>query len=117
LITLKPIMSVLLQTNLAVSQTIISFGPVKVGTSSTQSSVLTNIGNSTITLTAIGLTGPAPSYTVGNGCGPSLAAGASCTLTLTLTPKKTGTLTAKVRIGYSGTVGTPQYIEMSGEGN
>lgn len=117
LITQQPIMSVLLQTNLAVSQTVVSFGTHQVGTSTTQSSVLTNIGAGTIKLGTIGLTGVAPSFTVSNGCGTSLAPGASCTATLTFTPKKTGALYGKVRVAYSGAVGTPQYIEMAGEGN
>jgi len=117
LITAKPIMSVLLQTNLGVSQTIISYGPITVGTSSTQTSVLTNIGTTTVNLNSIGFTIPSPSFTLGNGCGTSLAPGASCTLTLTFTPPKKGALSAKVRISYSGTVGNPQYIEMSGTGN
>lgn len=117
LITEKPIMSVLLQTNLGVSQTVISYGTFKVGTSSTQTSVLTNIGNSTVKLGSIAFTGVAPSYTLGNGCGASLAPGASCTLTLTFTPKTTGSHSATVRISYSGTVGAPQYIEMIGDGN
>jgi hypothetical protein len=110
-------MSVLLQANLAVSQTVISYGAFKVGTSSTQSSTLTNIGNTAITLSSIAFTSPSPSYTLGNGCGSSLAPGASCTLTLTFTPQKKGSLSAKVRISYSGTVGSPQYIEMIGDGN
>jgi VCBS repeat protein/HYDIN/CFA65/VesB family protein/IPT/TIG domain-containing protein len=117
LITEKPIMSVLLQTNLGVSQTVISYGTFKVGTSSVQTSVLTNIGTTAITLSSIAFTSPAPSYAIGNACGSSLAPGASCTLTLTFTPQKTGALSAKIRISYSGTVGNPQYIEMIGEGN
>jgi hypothetical protein len=117
LITEKPIMSVLLQENLAISQTVISFGPVKVGTSISETSVLTNIGNSTITLGTIGFSSPAPSFSISNGCGSTLAAGASCTLTLTFTPLKSATLYGKIRVGYSGTLGSPQYIELAGLGN
>jgi hypothetical protein len=118
LITLKPIMSVLLQTNLAVSQTIISYGPVKVGTSSpTQVSVVTNIGASPITISSVGFTAPAPSFTLANGCGATLPPGTSCTLGLTFTPQKKGALSAKLKISYSGTVGNPQYIELAGVGD
>jgi hypothetical protein len=118
LITEKPIMSVLLQTNLAVSQTVISYGTFKVGTSSpTQVSVVTNIGASPITISSVAFTAPAPSFTLANGCGATLAPGVSCTLGLTFTPQKKGALSARIRISYSGTVGNPQYIEMTGEGN
>lgn len=117
LITLKPILSVLLQTNLAVSQTIISYGTVKVGTSSVQTSVLTNVGSAAVNLSSIAFTSPSPSFTLSNGCGTSLATGASCSLTLTFTPQKNGALSAKVRISYPGGVGNPQYIEMTGSGN
>jgi hypothetical protein len=116
LITQKPIMSVLLQEDLAISQTIISFGPTPVGSSASQTSVLTNIGNSTITLGTIGFTSPSPSFSISNGCGSTLAAGSSCSLTLTFTPKKDGDLYGKIRVGYSGTLGSPQYIELAGLG-
>jgi hypothetical protein len=120
LITLKPIMSVMLQTNLAVSQTIISYGTYKVGTSSpTQVSVVTNIGASPIAISSVGFTfnAPDPSFTMANGCGATLAPGVSCTIGLTFTPQKKGALSAKLEIIYSGTVGNPQYIEMAGVGN
>jgi len=120
LITLKPILSVLLQGNLAVSQTIISYGTYKVGTSSpTQVSVVTNIGASPITISSVGFTfnAPDPSFTLANGCGATLPPGTSCTLGLTFTPQKKGALSAKVQIIYSGTVGNPQYIELAGSGN
>jgi len=118
LITGKPILSVLLQTNLAVSQTLISYGLVKVGTSSTtQVSVVSNIGASPLTISSVGFTSPAPSFTLVNGCGATLPPGNSCTLGITFTPQKTGALSAKVKISYSGTVGNPQYIELAGTGN
>jgi hypothetical protein len=120
LITLKPILSVLLQTNLAVSQTIISYGTYKVGRNSpTQVSVVTNIGASPITISSVGFTfnAPDPSFTLANGCGATLPPGVNCTLGLTFTPQKKGALSAKVQIIYSGTVGNPQYIELAGTGN
>ncbi len=116
LITQQPIMSVMLQEELAISQTIISFGPVLPGKTATQTSVLTNIGSSTITLGTIGFTSPAPSFSLTNGCGSTLAAGASCTLTLTFAPEKDGDLYGEIRVGYSGTLGSPQYIELAGLG-
>jgi hypothetical protein len=89
---------------------------VKLVTTSSQTSTLTNTGNSTLTLGTIGLSNP--NYSTSTTCGTSLAAGASCDITINFSPRVKGkALPAKARINFSGTLGSPQYIELSGMGD
>jgi len=108
--------TVLLQTTLEVSPTLMNFGAVNVGSSSTQTLTLTNVGARTLPLGPIHLVGPASGYSVNSGCGKSLASGASCPVEVTFTPASKKTLTAIVGVAYQDT-GTPQYIELTGSGN
>ena len=116
LVTGLPVMSVFLQNNLHISQSIINFGIVKLGSTSSQTSTLTNTGNSTLNLGMIGLSNP--NYSSITTCGTSLAPGASCDVTINFSPRvKAKALPAKVRINFSGTLGSPQYIELNGLGD
>jgi uncharacterized protein (DUF2141 family) len=116
LITGSPILSVYLQNDLQISNGIINFDQVKLGTSVTQTSVLTNTGKSTLSLGTIALASLAPSYTVTSGCGTSLAPGASCTVTITFAPLTKKELFGRVKVPFTGTIGGPQYIELAGLG-
>jgi FG-GAP-like repeat len=118
LVTGLPVMSVFLQNNLHISQSIINYGIVKLGSTSSQTSTLTNTGNSTLTLGTIGLGGNNPNYSTSTTCGTSLTTGASCDVTINFSPKEKGkALPAKVKINFSGTIGGPQFIELSGMGD
>jgi FG-GAP-like repeat/HYDIN/CFA65/VesB-like, Ig-like domain len=118
LVTGQPVMSVFLQNNLHISQSIINYGIVKLGSTSSQTSTLTNTGNSTLALGPIGLSGVAPSYSASTTCGTNLAAGASCDVTINFSPIVNSQASpARVHIYFSGTLGSPQYIELSGMGD
>jgi hypothetical protein len=117
LITGSPVMSVNLQNNLQISQTIIQFGITKLGTTLSQTSMLTNTGNTTLNLGTIGLVSGAPNYSVTSTCGSTLVSNATCSVTLNFSPKAKKLLTAKVKIPFTGTLGGPQYIEANGQGD
>jgi hypothetical protein len=117
-ITGLPILSIFLQTALSISPTYINFGNVALGTSSAPQTVtLTNIGITSITLASIQITGSARSYSQTNDCSSTLAPGATCTVSVTFTPSGKKQLAGYVRIGYRGTTGTPQLIELIGTGD
>jgi hypothetical protein len=95
------------------SSTSLSFGNWAVGVASTPKTVkLSNTGTATLKISSISVSGD---YKQTNGCGATLAAGASCTITVTFTAKalgsRTGTLTVKDDAG-SGT----QTASLSGTG-
>jgi len=90
---------------------------VKVGTSSPPQTVtLTNIGNKTVSVGTIRVSGDTADFKGSSNCG-ALAPGSSCVITGTFTPKSVGTFSATVQVSYTGTVGSPQYIEVTGYGN
>jgi hypothetical protein len=107
---------VFLQNNLRISQSIINFEAVKLGQTATQTSTLTNTGNSTLTLRSIGLSGTSAGYSLNKTCATTLAAGATCSITINFSPKVKSQLPEKVKINFSGTLGSPQYIELNGHG-
>lgn len=66
------------------SASTLNFGNQPVGvTSSAQSVQLTNTGNTPVTISQIGTTGP---YSTTQNCGSSLAVGGTCTVNVTFTP-------------------------------
>ncbi len=110
-------LSIFLQTNLSLESSFLNFGNVKVRTTSPpQTSTLTNIGTAAVTIGAISISG-GPGFAETNDCGTSLEPGVSCTISVSFTPHAKGSFQGKVRIGYSGTTGSPQYIELLGLGN
>ncbi len=94
-----------------------SFGSVATGVTSPAKVVtLTNIGNASLTITAIGFTGTnASDFAQTHTCGSSLAAGASCTISVTFTPGATGARSASLSVTDSG-AGSPQKVILSGVG-
>jgi len=60
-----------------------------------QSLTLTNTGNGTLTISSVSVSGP---FTLTNGCGSTLAAGASCTLTLDFNPSALGTFNGSLTV-------------------
>jgi hypothetical protein len=96
----------------------LTFSATAVGSSSApQSTTMTNLGSSSITITSIVIGGANPSdYSETNTCGSTLAAGANCAITVTFTPNTTGSLPANVTITDSD-VTSPQKVVLSGTGS
>jgi len=101
----------------SLSSTTINFAQQSVGsTSSLLSATLTNVGNATLTLFSVQVTGSnAGDFTLINNCGSSLAASAQCTLAFTFAPSAAGTRTASV-VFTDNAAGSPQMIALSGTG-
>ena len=95
----------------------LSFGSVKVGTTSAAKSItLTNIGTTALTITAIAITGTnSGDFLQTHTCGASLAAGASCTISVQFKPTATGARSAAVSVTDNG-AGSPQKVTLSGTG-
>jgi hypothetical protein len=102
-------LSLLAQGPLNVNPTFGSYGNIQAGFSSAvKTFTLKNTGTTTLSLTSIALTGANTSdYQLTNGCGSSLAAGATCTLTVTFIPQWMGVKLAAVTItqGNGSTTG------------
>ena len=101
-----------------VSPLTLSFGTVKVGTTSAAKNVtVTNNQKTSLTITGIGFTGTNPGdFHETNTCGSSLAAGAPCTVSVTFTPKATGARSATLSITDSAST-SPQTVSVAGTGN
>ncbi len=95
----------------------INFGSQQVGVkSSMQNAVLSNSGTTALGITGTSLEGVnATEFTASNGCGSSLAAGATCNIGITFTPAGTGTRVATLSIEDSAT-NSPQAISLAGMG-
>ena len=103
----------LLGLNATVLPSTLSFGGQMVGTtSSTQMVTLTNPGQSSLTITAIAVSGD---FSETNNCGGSLAAGANCTITVTFKPTVGGTSTGTLSVSDNAS-GSPQTVGLSGSG-
>ncbi len=109
-------LTLLAQGPLNVNPTFGSFGNIQAGFSSAAKTfTLRNTGTTTLSLTSIALTGAnAADYQLTNGCGSTLAAGATCTLTVTFVPQWMGLKLAVVTItqGNGATTG----IRLAGSG-
>ncbi len=95
------------------SPTSLTFAAETVGsTSAPQTVTLTNSGSAALSITKIAASGD---YTQSNGCGASLAVGASCTISVTFSPKGSGSRTGSVAITDNAS-GSPQSFSLSGTG-
>lgn len=95
----------------------LTFANQVVGTSSgPQVSTLTNIGNATLTITSIGVTGAnSGDFAETDNCGTSIPVGGSCTISVTFTPAAAGTRNAAVSIADSLS-DSPQSLPLTGVG-
>jgi uncharacterized repeat protein (TIGR03803 family) len=105
-------------TTAELTPTSVSFGSVKVGTTSAAKTVvLKNVGTTAITITSITLAGLDPGdYAQTNSCASSLAASASCTISVTFKPSVTGARSAILKVTDSA-AGSPQTVVLSGTGS
>lgn len=95
----------------------INFGSQQVGVkSSTQNATLSNSGTTALGITGTSLEGiNASEFTASNGCGSSVAAGATCNIGITFTPASTGLRVATLSIEDSAT-NSPQTVSLTGMG-
>jgi hypothetical protein len=96
------------------NKTSLAFGSVNLGSSSIMSVTFTNGGNSSITISAVSLSGAG--YTAsGVSTGQILTAGQTATLNVTFTPASTGSLPGSVSV-TSNASNSPAAITLSGTG-
>ncbi len=95
-----------------------AFGSVNVGSASAaQSFTLSNTGTAPLTLSGVTLS-DTQNYSLSNGCGVSLAAGAVCGLSVVFQPGKAGLLNAALTAtdNSGGVSGAQQTVVLSGTG-
>ena len=97
--------------------TSISFGNQVVNTTSNAQTVtVTNSGTAALNLSGVALTGSNSSaFQLSNGCGATLAAGASCALHVAFAPTASGSMSAAVTLTDSA-ANSPQSVALSGTG-
>jgi len=95
----------------------LDLGTVKVGQkSSPQNTRLTNVGNTKLHITDIGITGADPQdFSQMNNCPKYLDGGKSCTITVTFQPTQRGSRSADVSVRDDGG-GSPQQVSLAGAG-
>jgi hypothetical protein len=94
-----------------------AFGSQAVGTRSlTQSMLLTNIGNGSLSLTSIAITGgESGDFSETTTCGTGVAAGANCAISVTFTPTVAGNRSATLTITDNAS-DSPQSVSLTGTG-
>src|SRR6266851_4997435 len=94
-----------------------NFGAITVGgTSSTRLFSIVNIGDQTLSISSISITGPnASSFSQSNTCASTLAPNANCTVSINFTPAATGALTAVLQVADNAP-GSPQALTLNGTG-
>jgi hypothetical protein len=98
----------------SLSPTALSFPSQLVGTSShPQIVTLTNTGNSTLAISSV--TASLGDFSVVNGCGSSVAAGADCSIGVIFDPTQPGTRNATLSVTDNAS-GVPQPVTLSGIG-
>jgi Bacterial Ig-like domain (group 3)/FG-GAP-like repeat/Abnormal spindle-like microcephaly-assoc'd, ASPM-SPD-2-Hydin len=104
-------------TVVTVSPSGLSFGNQTVGTTSQPQVVtVTNHGVTSITVSAVKISGGNPTdFAETNTCGSTLSGGSSCTVSVTFKPKVTGPLSSNLAIFDTGG-GSPQLVPLSGTG-
>lgn len=88
---------------ISILPTSLAFGTVEVGNNVTRTFTISNTGNSTLTVSSIGL--PAGGYTADWSSG-TIAAGASRTITVTFAPSTNGAQDGTININSNKTAGT-----------
>lgn len=98
----------------SLSPTSLTFGTVKVGTTSAPQTVtLTNTGTATLVVRGVAASGDFAAV-AGAGCA-SLAPGAQCTITVTFTPTAAGARAGTLSVADDAP-GSPQTVALSGSG-
>ena len=98
---------------LSVTPSSLAFGNQTVGsTSSAQTVTVRNTGGAVASGVSVAATGD---FAESNGCGSSIAAGASCTVSVTFTPNAAGTRSGTLSVASSA-AGSPVTVALSGTG-
>ena len=97
--------------NVQLSPVTLTFASVPVGSSSSLAVQVSNIGNASVSITGIQITGD---YAATNNCPSLIAAGASCSITIAFTPTATGTRTGSITVSGGGQIG--QTVSLTGVG-
>jgi probable HAF family extracellular repeat protein len=102
-------------TTARLSPTSLYFAPVTVGmTSPAQIVTLTNVGTTTLRITAVAITGSnAADFVQTHTCASSLAAGASCSISVTFKPTTPGLRNAALSVSDNAG-GSPQTVSICG---
>jgi len=96
-----------------VSATSLAFGSQTVGAATAAQSVtISNAMSTTLSFSSIAISGD---YSLTNGCGSSLAAGASCSVSVVFKPTAAGSRTGTLTI-TDNAVGSPSKVSLSGTG-
>jgi hypothetical protein len=103
--------------SLSISPASLTFPSQALGTTSNPQTVtLTNTGSTTLTITAISITGTnAGDFTDSPTCASSLAPSATCTIGVTFKPTQVGPLMASLSV-TDNAPGSPQAVPLSGAG-
>jgi hypothetical protein len=108
-----------LQTNgpaVLFSQATLTFPTQLVGTQSTISILMTNVGKQTLNISQIGTTGSAAhDFSQTNNCGSSVAVGARCDIYVTFAPRNKGRLMAALEV-QDNAISLRQSVSLSGTG-
>jgi hypothetical protein len=111
-----PLTSTVINPRVGLSASSVSFGTHKVGTSTTTTLKITNVGGTSLSIASIGLKGAdTGDFSLGT-CPASLAAGGSCSLPITFTPKATKGRSATLVI-TDNAQNSPQNVSLSGTGS
>lgn len=88
------------------------FQPAIVGSTQTQTVMLSNTGAATLTISGITVPSGASGFTQSNTCGASLAANNTCMITITLATKNTASPTGSLAVADNAP-GSPQTVALS----
>jgi hypothetical protein len=98
--------------NLVLNSNSLTFSNVQVGSSASQTVMLTNTGNGPVSINGLQITGD---YSPLNNCPSPISAGAVCEITVVFTPTTTGTRAGTLTV-TSGAQGIQQTVALSGTG-
>lgn len=110
---------------LAVSPPLVSLGGTSVGSQLSGTATFSNVGGTTLDITAVHLPGAPFSATGAPAAGDTIAPGGSITVDLAFNPTQVGSYTSSIgldsnggdqTIGISASAGTPGQLEFSSEG-
>jgi len=102
---------------LSLSAANLNFGSQVINTkSATQSVVVTNTGDTAVSITDVGISPPNVGFTTSKSpCPPSLGVGATCTISITFEPSTSGSSSATLSI-TDNAPDSPQTVALSGQG-
>jgi len=91
----------------------LNFGNVQVGSSSSKSLLLRDVGSASLDISSIATS---TSFSQTNSCGSSVAGGGNCAITVTFTPGASGVTAGQLIVTDSAT-GSPHIVALTGTGS